>query len=323
MSPHRKLVIPTFLLTSAALLSAGCLADGESSTSGSPGVEVGSPAAEVPADVDPTPGVIHWETASTGDEGNSTHLWIVDHAVAILSRHTDQPSAAAAYERLTDPACQSRWQQGLYDADYKAPYHDGYFDLYPGASEWLIALSGATWESHFYDPDTGENYRGKTSPVAKQRALEHAANADAALANGDVWHGCYELGLSLHYMTDMTQPMHTANFAATDWPLRLHTHLEGYAMQVQDRYARSDWSGAPHASRARLLQSIARASKALWPMMLGALEDAYDARCDPFGEYWFDHEDCWQGDAGVNDAIGAALWTAQDATAQYLSTFVQ
>ncbi len=324
MSPHRTLVVPAFLLSSAALLFPGCLADGDSSPSGiAPGVEVGSPAAEVPAEVDQPPGVIRWETALTGEEASSTHLWIVDRAIDILSRHTDQPSAAAAYERLTDPVCQSRWQQGLFDADYKAPYHDGYSNLYPGASEWRIALSGATWESHFYDPDSGENYRGKTSPVAKQRALEHAANADAKLANGDAWNGCYELGLSLHYMTDMTQPMHTANFAATDWPLRLHTHLEGYAMQVQDSYARADWSGAPHATRAQLLQATARASKALWPMMLDALEYAYGARCDPFGDYWFDHEDCWQGDAGVNAAIGAALSTAQDATAQYLTTFGQ
>ncbi len=315
---HRlgPLVISTYLL-----LSIGCLADGDAPPSEvGPGVE--SPdSATSPSDADQGPGSIFWETESTGEEANSTHLWIVDRAIDILSRHTDVSAATLAL--VTDSTCRSRWQQGLYDADYKAPYHDGNFDLSPGASTWWIALSGATWESHFYDPDSGENYRGKTSPVAKGRALEHAANADAALATGNLWDGCYELGLSLHYMTDMTQPMHTANFAATDWPLRLHTHLEGYAMGVQDRYARADWSGAPHASRAQLLETTARGSKALWPSMLGALEDAYDARCDPFGDYWFDHQDCWQGYGEVDAAIGAALSAAQDATAQYLTTFGQ
>jgi len=270
---------------------------------------------------EPDAGLIHWETESTSEDAHSTHLWIVNRAVDILSRHTDSPDAAAVFARMTEPTCRAAWQQGLFDADYKAPYHDGWRDLYPGASEWTIAWSGASWKSHFYDPDTGENYKGETSPVAKGRALEHAAAAEAALDAGKVAKGCYELGLSLHYTTDLTQPMHTANYTATDWPLRLHGHLEGYAMEIQDDYVLGDWSGPSKATRAKVLQATARTSKALWPEMLGAIEDAYGSRCDPFDDYWFDHEECWQGDARVDAAVGHALLAAQEATAHYLTTF--
>ena len=68
---------------------------------------------------------------------------------------------------MTNAACKTRWQQGLYDADYRKQYNGGWFDLSPSSSTATIAASGATWQAHFYDPDTGKNYKGNTSPTAK------------------------------------------------------------------------------------------------------------------------------------------------------------
>ena len=54
----------------------------------------------------------------------------------------------------------------------------------------------------------------------------------------------YELGLALHYVSDMTQPMHSSSFAATQIPLSLHPVFEDYVPSVQGRFpARGAWDG--------------------------------------------------------------------------------
>ncbi|RMH43057.1 MAG: hypothetical protein D6689_06200 [Deltaproteobacteria bacterium] len=271
-------------------------------------------------DAGPDDGTLYWETLSAAEEAYSTHLWIVDRAVDILARHSGEADAAAAVARMRDPSCEPRWQQGLFDADYKAEYNDGRRDLEPGASTWQIWRSGATWKSHFYDPATGTNYKGESSPVAKERALQFAADARALLADGNVYDGCYALGLALHYMTDITQPMHAANFTAVDSPIRLHSHVEEYTLDIQDRYARADWSGPTAATPDAIVELAAWTANAQWPAMRGAIEAAYGDRCWSMSLYWFDSEGCWQGDAAVDAAIGRALRTAQDATAQFLAS---
>src|SRR6478609_2261653 len=123
-------------------------------------------------DIDnPTP---YWAVNSVTDEAGSTHLWIVDRATDVLGQHSE---GTRARSWLLNATCKSRWQQGLYDADYRHEYNGGRFDLTPSSSTITIGLSGATWAPHFYDPDSGQNYKGQTSPTAKTEALAHAANA--------------------------------------------------------------------------------------------------------------------------------------------------
>jgi phospholipase C len=246
--------------------------------------------------------VVDWEAGSVTDEGQSTHLFIVDRALDILGHHLSDADAASAFNRLNTSACRSRWQQGLYDADHKVSYNNWY-----------------TWSSHFYDPSTGTNYLGFSSPVAYTEALTHLATAKSKLAVNDVKNGCYELGLSLHYATNITQPMHAANFAATDWPLDLHSHMEQRAVVIQDGYAVADWTGAPATNVNDTLTAIAWGSYNEWPSLWNALDHAYSATCGySIDEYTLDHTSCWQGDAGVDAAIGAALRQAQAMTAAYL-----
>jgi phospholipase C len=245
---------------------------------------------------------VYWEAGSVTDEGQSTHLFIVNRAIGILGHHTTDARASSAYNRLTSSTCRSRWQQGLYDADHKVSYNNWY-----------------TWSSHFYDPSTGTNYLGFSSPVAYTEALQHLAAAKTKLAANDVKNGCYELGLSLHYTTDITQPMHASNFAATDWPLDLHSHMEQRAVVIQNGYAVADWTGAPTTNVNDTLTSIAWTSYYEWPSLWNALDDAYSAECGySIDDYTLDHTSCWQGDAGVDAAIGVALRQAQASTAAYL-----
>jgi phospholipase C len=246
-------------------------------------------------------GVPYWEAGSTTDEGKSTHLWIVNRATAILGKHPDLPRAARAYARLTSSACSARWRQGLDDADHKVSYNNWY-----------------TYKSHFFDPSTGTNYLGDDDPIAYDEALSHLATARSRLAANDVYKGCYELGLALHYATDILQPMHAANFAATDRPLMLHSHLEDRAAEVQNQFVVADWTGAPSGTVGATLASLAWASNAQWPATWNAIANAYASRCDEIGDYYRDHTDCWSGDAGVDAVIGTALRKAQMGTAAFL-----
>ena len=248
-----------------------------------------------------TPGVPYWASGSSTNEGKSTHLFIVNRAVAILGNHTSLPKAARAYARLTGSTCRTRWQQGLDDADHKLSYNNWY-----------------TWSSHFYDPSTGTNYLGNTSPVGYTEALKHLATARSSIAANDLNKGCYELGLALHYATDLTQPMHAANYAATDWPLNLHSHLEDRAVDVQNLFVSSDWTAAPTGTVNAVLLDTAWTSNGLWPSLWNSIAHAYDARCNDIDSYTLDHTSCWSGDAGVDAAIGTALRQSQIATAKFI-----
>ncbi|MEP6861403.1 MAG: hypothetical protein ABJE66_12315 [Deltaproteobacteria bacterium] len=262
----------------------------------------GCAVAEEPTPPDSAPKSPYWASGSATNEGKSTHLFIVNRSIAILAHHLSLPKAANAYARLDSAACRSRWQLALDDADHKIAYNN-----------WF------TWSSHFYDPATGTNYLGNTSPVAYDEARSHLSNARTKLAANDVSGGCYELGLALHYATDITQPMHAANYAATDRPLDLHSHLEDRAVAVQNSYVSGDWNSAPPGTADAVLLDTAWASNALWPGMWTALANAYASKCnDNIGAYFFDHTSCWSGDAGVDAAIGTALRQAEIDTAMYI-----
>jgi hypothetical protein len=178
-----------------------------------------------------------WDTESVTDEAESTHLWIVNRALDILARHKGHPEQQAIpldvyLDVFRSDSCRSAWEQGLYDADFLSQYSNG-DQVFP---HW--------WKSHFYDPTTGTNYDGETSPTALTESLYHFSNAIALArqgnwanpnqpscssnpygSNGCVTSACYEFGLSLHYMTDVTQPMHAANYTSGNSPLYYHSRL--------------------------------------------------------------------------------------------------
>src|SRR4051812_8342348 len=82
----------------------------------------GDPSPE-PAAADPVDGTPYWAVNSSVDEAGSTHLWIVDRAVDAVGQRLDLSGAASARARMTNAVCKARWQQGLYDADYRKQYN--------------------------------------------------------------------------------------------------------------------------------------------------------------------------------------------------------
>jgi hypothetical protein len=341
----------------------------------------------------------NFDAQSSTDESKSTHLWIVNRGVDILSKHTtDIPEAANTLAWMKDEQCKKQWQRGLLEADFLAPYNAAATDLTipDGASheemealnaDFEVAVSQATWMTHFSDPDTGKNYLGfkmsseiptelghpsfraikkvleANGPVpveAKGATLFRAARAVDLLSGKDVKsdhakqpaekraRGCYELGIALHYVTDISQPMHSANFAATDRPRLLHSHFEGYAQELQAKFALPDWSSPPKGDLATVVQTMSVTAKARWvtaDKKLGPLQkafmDAYkqgstfndDARptadilCraarDELAVAGFislDVPKCWRNNAAVLKETGVVLGIAQEAPGRFLAT---
>jgi phospholipase C len=342
-----------------------------------------------------------WDTESPNDETKSTHLWVVNRGLDILAKHTAEVKGASnTLAWMNDEQCRASWQDGLFQADFLAPFNAAGSDLALPTDDapptnleavegdFEVAASHASWMSHFYDPDTGKNYEGLAqSSDLSDDALAHpvfTAIKAKVEVNGPVpieakgstiyrigravdllagkthpadhpnepkdlrLRGCYELGLALHYFTDITQPMHSANFAATDRPRLLHSNWEGWAETLQSKFVRADWSKAPSGALADVIQAAAVESKAHWKgadgndgPLFAAILDAYkkgatfdasgapsaDAACvTAAGELAVasfvsvDLAKCWENDKTVVKETGSALGDAQELTARFLAT---
>ncbi len=157
----------------------------------------------------------------------NTHLWIVNRAAELLKNEGEigsqvyglvKPGAGEIGDAFHDNLC-----RGLYDPDRKAPFIDS---LLPFG--WC-----PTWKSHFYDPDTQTNWLGQTGATAVTRAATCYHLAREAHQGHDRALSGYLLGLALHFMGDLTQPMHAANFTwFSSRPCGYHTAFEEYARSM-------------------------------------------------------------------------------------------
>lgn len=170
-----------------------------------------------------------FDAESPWDETKSTHLWIVNRG-AILAASAGgygemfynlfKPDTKAV--KATDSLFHNSLCQGLYDADF--------LTFFNGPD---IAGIQPSYQSHFYDPDTGLNWRGNNDT-----ALSRGTGLFIAASNfyfvGDIQSAGYALGLSLHYLTDLGQPMHAANYTAISLPIKWHTRFESLVMSLQN-----------------------------------------------------------------------------------------
>lgn len=260
----------------------------------------------------PVPQVLpQWDAESVFDDTQSTHLWIVNRAARLVgSQGGDlgnqicslvEPDVHKADQPFHNGLC-----QGLYDADFKAQYNN-----------WVWPQ--ATYKSHFYDPDTGKNWRGEREPTALTQATHFFHQAvRVARAQGDrvsaSYDAGYALGLALHYFTDITQPMHACNFTAVDWPLLFHGAFETWMMANQAQLPVTDIYPAPASTDpGTLLIATARRSKAhfradVWPA----------AQRDRVLPYYTS----WDFRKLSRNAMGTVLTEAVTATAQFLIAWV-
>jgi len=163
-----------------------------------------------------------WSAEAIHDEGVSTHLWIVNRSIEVMAQNKTvvQPNEISLLnEWRTD------LEKGIYSADYDNPYFDN-----------------GTFASHFYDPDTGGTYL-PLAKHAKETGAKYFKLAGEAYQNNDLKNAFFYLGLSLHYLGDVNQPMHAANFTNVSLPVALHSKYENFVDTVKDNYKVKDGNG--------------------------------------------------------------------------------
>lgn len=199
-----------------------------------------------------------WETDTTDpfDTAQNTHLWLLFRAAELLE---GEGIAGQQLANLIQPqngvsnnAFRDSLIQGLWDADKKAPYNGSLWGAVP------------TWKSHFYDPDTRTNWVGQTTPTALSEGWRFYHQSLRDLRR-KLWDDAgYALGLALHYVTDLTQPMHAANFTwAHSQSFGYHTDFERYVKNTLDRIdAPTVYAPLiPETSLVSFIHNVARLSK--------------------------------------------------------------
>jgi hypothetical protein len=253
------------------------------------------------------PGVLQWDTEDVWDETKSTHLYLVNRAAQLVASGVDSAIrlfVATSVQPMAGKAQAGAFRtglcQGIYDADFVAAYND---------PNWL---GQPTWKSHFYDASSGENYMGETSPTALTNGTDLLQKSIYCMSEPDqLQNAGYFLGLALHYFTDLTQPMHAANYTyLSSFPFGYHTDFEAYTMSVQASVAQPVVTGFQPGSVtdvATLYRSTAANFKSGY---FTAVEQAHDYAT------WKWHPAAWQ--AAVLPLIPQILDDAVSATAQLL-----
>jgi Tectonin domain/Ricin-type beta-trefoil lectin domain-like len=179
-------------------------------------------------------GTAGWDTESVFDQSQSTHLWLVYQAASLAGAQGGSGGQAAS--NLVKPqdfgvkgpigdAFHDSMCHGLRDADFNDPWRD--------FSGLWGKIGQSTYKSHFYDPDTGNNWKGESDPTALTRGRGTATMALDCYAAGDLASAGYYLGVALHYLTDSTQAMHAQNFTwLSSRPFGWHTAYEERAMKL-------------------------------------------------------------------------------------------
>ncbi|HHT7239515.1 MULTISPECIES: zinc dependent phospholipase C family protein [Bacillus] len=171
-----------------------------------------------------------WSAEAPYHSDKSTHLWIAKQAIEIMKTESNIEANKQAVDFLNYPQYKDLFSKGLYDADYNAEFNDG------GTGIGGVFKGG--WKSHFYDPDTKENYRGETNPTALTQGKKYFYESGEHLRNKDYEKAFYYLGVATHYFTDATQPMHAANFTAIDTrAIKYHSYFENYVTTIQNQFA--------------------------------------------------------------------------------------
>jgi phospholipase C len=83
----------------------------------------------------------------------------------------------------------------------------------------------ATFAGHFYNPNTGLNWLGLSSPTAKTRAIDYFNSAVASYKAGKITDAFMYIGRGTHYVSDANEPHHASNLTALN---SNHSEFEEY-----------------------------------------------------------------------------------------------
>ena len=105
------------------------------------------------------------------------------------------------------------------------------FEVKRGEADYLMLIPSKGMEQIQLTFDKGRSWPHSFSP-----------SGDKIVFGGLKESNAYEFGLALHYMTDLTQPMHTSGFDAFKIPNNLHPQYEYYVAFVQGNWPATDMS---------------------------------------------------------------------------------
>lgn len=139
------------------------------------------------------------------------------------------------------------------------------------ATDWPDKLGNetdaGTFAGHFYDPDSGKNWLGQTSPTARTRAESYFQAAVNAYRAGDVQLAMSNLGKGTHYVSDLNEPHHASNLTAVN---SNHSAFEKYVDKNRKSYTiagnsfnSSVYTTALNTSTGDLMYSAAKHAKGL------------------------------------------------------------
>ena len=144
---------------------------------------------------------------------------------------------------------------------------------------------------------------------------------------------CYDLGLALHYLTDITQPMHASTFDAFKEPIMLHAVFEEYVPTIQGqfpvtsamRWEKENEMVNKPKSADETFDEVARTANALAPALMKVLTES-PGGCWYSPEYSIDYDrrttsGCFRDPsrkAVVEAAVGKVLQTTYQSVANYL-----
>ena len=139
------------------------------------------------------------------------------------------------------------------------------------ATDWPDKLGNetdaGTFAGHFYDPDSGKNWLGQTSPTARTRAESYFKSAVDAYHSGDVQLAMSNLGKGTHYVSDLNEPHHASNLTAVN---SNHSAFEKYVDKNRKSYtiagnsfSESVYTTAVNTSTGELMYSAAKHAKSL------------------------------------------------------------
>jgi hypothetical protein len=170
----------------------------------------------------------------------NTHLFVVNRALDLLAKSDDQRARTIA-QVMNKPEVRKNWEQGLWDGDDSDHSDAG-----------SVLRSG----SHFYN-GAGKDYFGNATKITTYEMLGSDANATPQghnpnaremarsylsrvskneLTSANPGTAAHNLGLALHYASDMTQPLHTSGFSGASVPTNLHPVYEFYVAFIQSRF---------------------------------------------------------------------------------------
>jgi hypothetical protein len=246
---------------------------------------------------------IHWR-------GN-THLFIVNRALELLAKSSD-PVAVAAAKKMNEKDCRTSWETGLWNGDDGA----------------LADAPGKAAGSHFYD-GSGKDEQGGWTPVVTYTIArqEQTANGNArtrAQARIDdvvkEVKACENLGLALHYLTDMTQPMHATTFSGISIPTMLHPVLEDYVPSLQAGFPKvtawdERWTGKLPDE---VFLEASKKSADLAPGLMATLkDDGTNCTMTPEGGITYSGY-CFLNVPRVNAALAQIVTDGYQSTASYI-----